>query len=70
MATNADLLAEAKKAYHELMIGKSARVYVDENGERVEYTAANSAKLAAYIKQLEDLVDPPLCPRGPMRVFF
>lgn len=53
MATLAELLVEAEAAYHALMIGQSARVVVDSNGERVEYTAANSAKLEAYIQSLK-----------------
>lgn len=47
------LLEEARKAYHALMTGTSARVVVDQNGERVEFTAANGPKLYSYIMQLE-----------------
>ena len=47
------LLAEARKAYHDLMLGRSARVVVDGGGERVEFTAARKADLYAYIKELE-----------------
>ena len=48
------LLAEARKAYHDLMLGRSARVVVDgSSGERVEFTAANKQYLYAYIKELE-----------------
>jgi hypothetical protein len=46
-------LTAAEEAYHNLQIGCSARVVVDQNGERVEYSAANSAKLAAYINELK-----------------
>lgn len=45
-------LDDAKAAYHKLMTGVSARVYVDQNSERVEFTAINASKLAAYIQQL------------------
>ena len=45
-------LAEAEKVYHELMLGLSVRVFVDQNGERVEYTAANKQALLSYINQL------------------
>lgn len=45
-------LDEAVAAYHQLTIGQAARVVVDQNGERVEFTAANSAKLASYITTL------------------
>ena len=42
-------LAEAEKAQHSLMMGGSVRVTVDQNGERVEFTAANADRLAKYI---------------------
>lgn len=50
------LLDEARKAYHALMTGTSARVLVDQNGERVEFTAANKTALYNYISQLETLL--------------
>lgn len=52
IATKA-LLDEARKAYHALVTGTSARVIVDQNGERVEFTAANRSNLYAYIQMLE-----------------
>lgn len=52
-ATYTQYLTDAKAAYHKLMLGTSARVFVDQNGERVEYTAANRASLSSYIKSLE-----------------
>ena len=51
-----DELAEARSAYHELLMGKAARVVIDSNGEKVEFVAANSQKLYLYIQQLEALV--------------
>lgn len=62
-------LAEAKAAYHKLMLGRSARVFVDQNGERVEYTAANASRLSAYIKDLETALGLVKI-AGPMRPFF
>ena len=62
-------LAEAKAALHELLIGKSARVFVDQNGERVEYTAANRSALAAYINEIERLLNTTTV-TGPMKVVF
>lgn len=47
-------LASAEKAYHSLIVGGQARVFVDQNGERIEYTVANRASLLAYIQQLRD----------------
>lgn len=49
----AQRLAEAELAYHNLMLGTSARVVVDQNGERVEFTAANAERLKAYIESLK-----------------
>lgn len=45
-------LAQAEAAYHNLVLGVQARVFVDQNGERIEYTPANSSRLAAYIADL------------------
>jgi hypothetical protein len=53
VATNAELLAEARTARHNLVTGKLARVFMDQNGERVEFTETNMAKLDSYIAGLE-----------------
>lgn len=50
-------LTAARDQYHRLMTGKAIRVMVDQNGERVEYTAVSAANLMAYIKQLEGMLD-------------
>lgn len=47
-------LDDAKKAYHDLCTGRSARVVVDgTDSSRVEFTAANRQSLYAYIRELE-----------------
>lgn len=46
-------IADAKVALHDLMTGRRVRVVVDQNGERVEYSAANRADLSSYIAMLE-----------------
>ena len=46
-------LAEAQAQYHTLMLGTAARVIVDQNGERVEFTAANKGNLVNYILSLK-----------------
>lgn len=51
--TYTERLEEAETALHRLMTGNAARVYVDQNGERVEYFKADSAKLRAYIYELK-----------------
>lgn len=62
------LLNDARKAYHELMTGQQARVFVDQNGERIEYTASSAPRLAAYIAQLERMLGSTVL--GPMRVWI
>jgi len=68
MATNAELLADAKAALHKLMTGTAAKVFVDQNGERIEYVAANANRLSAYIAELERLVGTRTS--GPLRVWM
>lgn len=53
MACNQANLDAARAAYHNLMTGTMARVVVDQNGERVEFVAANASRLLAYIQMLE-----------------
>lgn len=45
-------LSEAEDAYHRLMCGSAATVYVDQSGERVEYAKASAPQLRAYILAL------------------
>ena len=67
-------LDEAKQAYHDLVTGTKARVIVDQNGEKVEFTAPNRQALYAYNQELERI----LCPSAqspsinlmPMRFTF
>jgi len=68
LATVQERLDAAEAAYHTLMLGQSARVVVDQNGERVEYTPANSTKLAAYINELKRQLGTIVV--GPMNVFM
>lgn len=72
--TTQEALTEARSSYHSLMTGTLARVIVDQDGQRTEFTAANSAKLYAYIQSLEALLptDCPLCPpsNGPVGFVF
>lgn len=59
MATREQLqlqLTQAEMAYHSLMLGKSPRVVVDQNGERVEFTVASAGKLLQYIERLRGLL--------------
>lgn len=56
MATTQQLLDEANASYHKLQTGVMPRVVVDVDGSRVEFTAANSAKLYGYILQLQQQI--------------
>lgn len=58
MATLAQQLEEAKAARHKLATGQLARVFMDQNGERVEFLATNIATLDAYIRSLEAATNP------------
>lgn len=60
MATVAQQLAEAQAAYHELVMGRAARVVVDQNGERVEFVAANRQALYLYVQSLQAQVAVPV----------
>lgn len=50
------LLTEAEAAYHSVMIGGQVVDFQDQNGERVRYSAANAARLHAYINGLRDML--------------
>ena len=54
----AALLGQARIARHKLVTGQLARVFMDQNGERVEFVATNIAALDRYIRDLEALADP------------
>jgi hypothetical protein len=67
-------LTEAEKAYHDLVTGGSARVVVDQNGQRVEFTAARKTDLYNYIMSLKSALG--VCspiggvPSGPATFYF
>lgn len=61
-------LAEAEAAYHSLMLGQSAKVFVDQNGERIEYNTASSSRLSAYIQELKRQLA--IVTSGPMQIFM
>ncbi len=67
LALEADL-ADARKQYHLLLTGQQARVYVDQNGERLEFTSANRGALSQYIAGIERKLAGGSRPSGPMQV--
>lgn len=66
------MLDEARLAYHQLQSGVQARVIVDMNGERVEFTSSNAARLYAYILMLANQLEPQTIPDqcGPAGFLF
>jgi hypothetical protein len=46
-------LEEAEDALHSTALGGNARVFVDQNGERIEYGPTNVTALNKYIFQLK-----------------
>ncbi|AGH31459.1 hypothetical protein LOKG_00022 [Loktanella phage pCB2051-A] len=63
------------KAYEDLVTGNSARVLVDQNGERIEFTSANAPRLSTYIHGLKSTYGSscelqPAASSGPMRFMF
>ena len=62
-------LTEAENSYHTLVTGGAARVFVDQNGERIEYAVANAARLGMYIQELKRQLGK-LTGGGPLRVFM
>ncbi|MDA3808282.1 MAG: gpW family head-tail joining protein [Thiomicrorhabdus sp.] len=51
--TTQERLDEAEAQYHAFNTGQMARVFVDQNGERVEFSATNISRLRAYIIELK-----------------
>lgn len=62
-------LSEAQDALHKLMTGQTVRVFVDQNGERIEYNAANADRLRAYIFELKQALGK-LDITGPLTPWF
>jgi hypothetical protein len=51
--TAQDRLNQAEDALHQKLMDGSARVFVDQNGERVEYSVPSIPRLKGYILQLQ-----------------
>lgn len=62
-------LEQAEDALHQLLTGESVRVFVDQNGERIEYAAGNAVRLQSYIQNLKIQLGK-LKIAGPMSVWF
>jgi hypothetical protein len=56
MITTAELLLDARTAYHKLTTGTAVVNVRDQNGEMVTYQMATASRLAAYISELERMM--------------
>jgi hypothetical protein len=50
-------IVKLEAAYDALISGTAVKRFVDQNGEQVEYTVANAAKLLAFINELKAMID-------------
>ena len=62
-------LTDAETQYHLLMTGQTAKVFVDQNGERIEYQTATATRLSAYIMELKRQLGVG-CASGPLNVWM
>lgn len=53
-----EMLAELREDYRAIVSGNKARVIVDQNGERVEFTSANLPRLYALIQEVAACLEP------------
>jgi hypothetical protein len=60
-------LSEAETALHQLMLGQTTRVYVDQNGERIEFNLNSKDSLRAYIMELKVALGISLNITGPLK---
>lgn len=63
-------LVDAQQALHNISTGQQAKVYVDQNGERVEYQMANVDKLRTYIAELKSALGIATKPLGPLNFWM
>ena len=59
-----NMLLEAEKAYHELVLGRAVVEVLDQNGERVRFTAAKRDDLYQYIQWLRGQLCPDAAANG------
>ncbi|ENT2068148.1 gpW family head-tail joining protein [Salmonella enterica] len=62
-----EMLAEARQALHELLLGKRV-VSISKNGRQVQFTQINIVDLRNYIAEIESGLGLPSCRRGPVGV--
>lgn len=70
MIITMQMLLDAQEAYHALLTGSAVAEFVDQNGEKIRYTAAKRTDLLAYIEWLKGQLGLAVAPSGPMRVWM
>ena len=70
MIITMQMLLDAQEAYHALLTGSAVAEFVDQNGEKIRYTAAKRTDLWAYIEWLKGQLGLAVAPSGPMRVWM
>lgn len=65
-----EMLAEAREAYHRILIGGGIYQFKDQNGESVSYGRTDIGKLAAYIRYMEQQLGVAAPVMGPMTVWM
>jgi gpW len=63
-------LKDAEDSYHKIMTGTQARTFVDQNGERVEFSVANAERLRAYILSMKTQLGIDLGIAGPAQIWM
>jgi hypothetical protein len=63
-------LKDAQQAMHNITTGQQAKVYVDQNGERVEYQMSSVNALRSYIAELKSALGILTKPIGPMNFWM
>jgi hypothetical protein len=51
-------IVKLEAQYDKIISGTSVVEFVDQNGEKVRYSAANAANLLAHINRLKAMIDP------------
>lgn len=68
--TDAEKLVEAEDALHKLTTGQAVRMFVDQNGERIEFTMTNVGRLRSYVAELKNSIAGVVPVTGAVGFFF
>ncbi len=68
--TTAEKIVEVETAIHQIVSGQQVRVFVDQNGERVEFQTTNIQRLRAYYAELLALQSGSSRSPGPIGFYY